>query len=142
MSDSKPLTPGNEAPAAEAARPVRATPGKGSPTVTAIRAANASLLGKNHRSSQAFERDSYATATNAGYSTAMGRGLELAVTLLVMVGVGLLVDRIFGTSPVFVIIFSVLGFAGITVKLFLGYDLEMKKHEDGAIWNRKTGGAA
>ena len=39
--------------------------------------------------------------------------------------------------PLFVIIFSVLGFAGITVKLFLGYDLEMKKHEEGAIWNRK-----
>jgi hypothetical protein len=36
----------------------------------------------------------------------------------------------------------VLGFAGITVKLFLGYDLEMKKHEEGAIWNRKPGGAS
>lgn len=124
MSDSTSRTPGNEAPA-----------------VAAIRAANASLLGKKHVS-KAYDRDSYATATNAGYGTAMGRGLELAVTLLVMVGVGLLADRIFGTSPVFVIIFSVLGFAGITVKLFLGYDVEMKKHEDGAIWNRKAGDAS
>ena len=33
-------------------------------------------------------------------------------------------------------------FAGITVKLFLGYDLEMKKHEEGAIWNRKAGEAS
>ena len=41
--------------------------------------------------------------------------------------------------PLFVIIFSILGFAGITVKLFLGYDTEMKKHEEGAIWNRKQG---
>ena len=125
MSDSTPLTPGNEAPA-----------------IAAIRAANASLLGKKHARSKQFERDSYATATNAGYGTAMGRGLELAITLLVMVGIGLLADHIFGTSPVFVVVFSILGFAGITVKLFLGYDLEMRKHEEGAIWNRKADDAS
>ena len=125
MSDSTPLTSGNEAPA-----------------IAAIRAANASILGKKHAQSKQFDRGAYATATNAGYGTAMGRGLELAVTLLVMVGIGLLVDRIAGTSPVFVIVFSILGFAGITVKLFLGYDREMQKHEADAIWNRKVDEAA
>lgn len=105
-----------------------------------MRAVSSTLLGK-HAKSNAFERDSYATATNAGYGTAMGRGLELAVTLLVMVGIGFGVDRLFGTSPLFAIVFSVLGFAGITVKLFLGYDLEMKKHEEGAIWNRESDAA-
>jgi len=120
MSDSTSRTPGNEAPA-----------------VAAIRAANASLLGKKHPSKQ-FERDAYATATNAGYGTAMGRGLELAITLLVMVGIGFGLDHLFGTAPVFAIVFAVLGFAGTTVKLFLGYDREMKKHEDGAIWNRTS----
>jgi F0F1-type ATP synthase assembly protein I len=118
------------------------TSGNQAPSIAAIRAANASLLGKSHPASKAFERDSYATATNAGYGTAMGRGLELAITLLVMVGIGFGVDHLFGTAPLFVVIFSVLGFAGITVKLFLGYDTEMKKHEDGAIWNRKAGSAS
>ncbi len=121
MSDSTSRTKGNEAPA-----------------IAAIRAANASLLGKNH-ASKAFERDAYAAETSRGYSTAVGRGFELAITLAVMVGLGLLADRIFDTAPLFVIIFSVVGFAGITVKLFLGYDLEMRKHEEGAIWNRKAG---
>ena len=124
MSDSTPLTPGNDAPAS-----------------AAVRAASASLLGR-HAKSKSFDRDSYAVATNSGYGTAMGRGLELAVTLLVMVGVGYGIDRLFGTEPLFVIIFSILGFAGITVKLFLGYDTEMKKHEEGAIWNQKAGDAA
>ena len=124
MSDSTSRTTGNEAPA-----------------IAAIRAANASLLGKKH-ASKAFDRDAYAADTSRGYSTAMGRGFELAITLAVMVGIGLLADRIFGTAPLFVVIFSVLGFAGITVKLFLGYDVEMKKHEDGAIWNRKAGNAS
>ena len=118
--------------------PTSRTKGNEAPAIAAARAANASLLGKK-LSSRSFDRSSYATATNAGYSTAMGRGLELAVTLLVMVGIGLLADRIFGTAPLFVIVFSIFGFAGITVKLFLGYDLEMKKHEEGAIWNRKAG---
>ena len=122
MSDSTSRTTGNEAPA-----------------IAAIRAANASLLGKKHAQSKAFDRDAYAADTSRGYSTAMGRGFELAITLAVMVGIGLLADRIFGTAPLFVIIFSILGFGGITVKLFLGYDLEMKKHEEGAIWNRKAG---
>ena len=124
MSDSTPLTPGNEAPAAKATKPAAAS-------VTAAKRLN-----------KAFGRESYATETSRGYSTAMGRGFELAITLAVMVGIGLLTDRIFGTAPLFVIIFSVVGFAGITVKLFLGYDLEMKKHEEGAIWNRKADDAS
>src|SRR5438876_819891 len=102
MSDSTPLTPGNEAPAAAASKPAATTP-------ASPRAASGA---------KAFGRDSYAAATNRGYGTAMGRGLELALTLVIMVAIGWGVDRLFGTSPVFTIIFSVLGFAGITVKLF------------------------
>lgn len=116
------------------------TKGSEAPVVAATRAANASLLGKKWVS-RAYDRDNYAGETSKGYSTAMGRGFELAITLAVMVGIGLLADNIFDTTPVFVILFSVLGFAGISVKLYLGYDLEMKKHEEGAIWNRKPGQA-
>lgn len=112
------------------------TPGTEAPATAAARAANAALLGRNAKTRSAT-RSNHAAETNRGYSTAMGRGLELAVTLLVMVGVGLFVDNLAGTAPLFVIIFSILGFAGITVKLYLGYDLEMRKHEEGAIWNRQ-----
>ena len=123
MSDSTSRTQGNEAPA-----------------IAAIRAANASLLGTDRDPAKPFKRDSYAAETSRGYSTAMGRGFELAVTLVIMVAIGLGADRLFGTAPLFVIVFSVLGFAGITVKLFLGYDLEMKKHEADAVWNRTPEG--
>ena len=83
-----------------------------------------------------LDRSSYAVATNAGYGNAMGRGLELALTLAVFSAIGWLVDHAAGTAPLFIIVFSVIGFAGISVKLWLGYDLEMKAHEEGAIWNR------
>lgn len=123
MSDSTPLTPGNDAPPTAPRRTAASAPGSGA------------------KVTKQFERQAYATATSAGYGNAMGRGFELAITLAVMVGVGWLVDRVFDTAPLFVIVFSVLGFVGTGIKLWLGYDLEMKKHEDGAIWNRKAGTA-
>lgn len=83
-----------------------------------------------------FDRSSYARDTGAGYGNAMGRGLELALTVLVMTGFGWGIDRVAGTAPFFVIALSLLGFAGIGVKLKLGYDLEMTQHEQGAVWNR------
>ena len=113
MSDSTPPTTGSDAPAPAAA----------------------AAVGEAEVAS-AFERKTYAMATHRGYGNAMGRGFELAMTLLVMVGIGLLVDAIFGTGPLFVIVLSVLGFSGITVKLWLGYDQEMRREEAGAIWNR------
>jgi len=121
MTDSTSRTPGNEAPAAAADRPAVATPAA------------------ERVSADPFARSSYSKSLNRGYGDAMGRGLELAMTLVFMVAIGRFADFLAGTYPLFTIIFSVLGFAGITVKIFLGYDLEMKKHEEGAIWNRKGG---
>jgi len=66
----------------------------------------------------------------------MGRGLELALTLVVVGGFGWIIDRIVGTYPLFTVIFSVAGFAGITVKLWLGYDLEMRKLDQDGIWSQ------
>lgn len=122
MSDSTSRITGNEAPAPSAAAEV---PASSAPRVSA----------------DPFSRTSYAKSLNRGYGDAMGRGLELAMTLVFMVAIGRLADFIFGTYPICTIVFSILGFAGITVKLFLGYDLEMKKHEEDAIWNRKSGTA-
>lgn len=118
MSDTDLTAPGTAAPSGLAETPVRE-----------VRSPLAEKLSP-------LARSSYAMATNRGYGTAMGRGLELALTLAVMVGVGWVADRVAGTAPLFIIVFSVLGFAGITVKLFIGYDLEMRQLEDGAIWNR------
>ena len=121
MTDEQRVSEGDEAPT----------------TATSARSARPSAVGESEV--DAFSREAYGMATSRGYGNAMGRGFEIAITLAVMVGIGWLVDRIFDTAPLFIIIFSVLGFAGTTVKLWLGYDLEMRKHEDGAIWNRKAG---
>ena len=83
-----------------------------------------------------LDREGYAEATHRGYGEATGRGFELALVLVVFGGIGWLVDRVTGTAPLFFLLFAVVGFVGIGVKLWLGYDLEMKAHDEGAIWNR------
>ncbi|HEX2576929.1 MAG TPA: AtpZ/AtpI family protein [Aquihabitans sp.] len=89
-----------------------------------------------------LDREGYAVATNRGYGDAMGRGFELALTLAAMTGIGWLLDRWAGTEPIFTLVLGVIGFVGISVKLWIGYDLEMRKHEAGAVWNRGRGDAA
>ena len=121
MSDPTPLTLGTEAPADVPAARV------GGRTGAAVRAAGS------------LDRETYAPATSRGYSEAMGRGIELALTLVVVGGIGWLVDRAAGTYPLFTLIFSLAGFAGISAKLWLGYDLEMRKHDQDAVWSRGSG---
>ena len=84
-------------------------------------------------------RAAYAPAITRGYNEAMGRGVELALTLVVMGGIGWLIDRAAGTDPLFTVIFGILGFAGISAKLWLGYDLEMRKLDQDAVWSRGRG---
>lgn len=83
-----------------------------------------------------LDREAYAEATHRGYGEATGRGLELALVLIVFGAVGWLVDRLAGTSPIFFLVFALVGFAGVAVKLWLGYDLEMEHHDEGAVWSR------
>ena len=89
MSDPTSLRPGNEAPADPAA-----------PASTAARAVVAVAAGTTV---DPFDRSEYAGATSKGYGDAMGRGLELALTVLVFGGIGLWIDHVAGTSPIFAI---------------------------------------
>jgi len=59
----------------------------------------------------------------------IGKGMDLALMMLVFLGLGYLVDRWLGTHPVFMIALSLLGFAGQITKLCYDYDLKMKAHE-------------
>jgi F0F1-type ATP synthase assembly protein I len=125
MSDSPPLRPGLDAPAA---------PASAGRTVT--RAIISMAAGTKNNP---LERNSYAGATSKGYGDAMGRGFELALSLVVIGAIGWFVDHLAGTSPIFTIAFSILGFVGVGIKLWLGYDLEMRTHDDGAVWTRPSG---
>jgi F0F1-type ATP synthase assembly protein I len=71
---------------------------------------------------------------NRGYSDGMARGTELVLSMLVLGGIGWLLDSWLGTGKVFTIIFGFFGVAGAFAKLKLGYDRQMRTEEQGKPW--------
>ncbi len=66
---------------------------------------------------------------HSGFGSAYARGWELALTPVVFGGIGWLVDRAVGTSLVFTIAFVLFSFAGVFVKVWIGYDADMRRQE-------------
>lgn len=62
---------------------------------------------------------------------------ELAFSPLLLGLLGFLVDRWLGTVPFVTVAVVVLGFAGVVVKLYYGYESEMREHEAGKPWARR-----
>ncbi|MEM7096122.1 MAG: AtpZ/AtpI family protein [Actinomycetota bacterium] len=52
-------------------------------------------------------------------------GFELVVGMLAAAGFGFLIDRAFGLTPMFTLIFAVIGFVGATISLFYQYRAKM-----------------
>ena len=78
-------------------------------------------------------------AMNQGFGDGMARAFELVATPLVFGGIGLLIDRVAGTSPVFVVVLGLFGVVGTFVRLWYGYDAEMRTHEASGRWARSVG---
>jgi F0F1-type ATP synthase assembly protein I len=56
----------------------------------------------------------------------LGKGMDLALTTLVFLGIGYLLDRWLGTRPVFMVVCFLLAFAGQTARLWYDYEARMK----------------
>lgn len=61
---------------------------------------------------------------------------ELAITPVIFGGLGYLLDRWLGLVPVFTVVLLVVAFGGVAARLMLGYDREMKVHEEKGPWAR------
>lgn len=73
-------------------------------------------------------------AMNNGFGDGMSRAFELAITPLVFGALGYLLDRAIGTSPVFAVAFATFAVIGMFVRVWFGYDLEMRKLESTSRW--------
>lgn len=71
-----------------------------------------------------------------GHTTGWGRGTELALTPLVFVGIGWGLDRLAGTTPWLTLLVATLGITGTMVKIWLGYDRDMRAQDVGKPWAR------
>ena len=85
-----------------------------------------------------LERD-FRRKLYSGYADSMTRAFELVVAPLVFGLVGFGLDRVFKTTPLFIIIAVVIAFAGTGVKLWFGYDLEMRAHDENSAWSKSPG---
>lgn len=73
---------------------------------------------------------------NNGFGNGLSRAFEIAVTPLVFGAMGFGLDGVFGIRPVLTIVFVVLALIGMFIKLWYGYDAEMKVKEAEGAWNR------
>jgi F0F1-type ATP synthase assembly protein I len=67
--------------------------------------------------------------TRVNTEDSLGLGIEAAVILALFLGVGYVLDRIFGTMPIFMIVFVLLGAIGLFAKLKYRYDDRMDELE-------------
>lgn len=59
----------------------------------------------------------------------LGRGMDVALTLLVFLGLGALIDRWLGLFPVFTITLVLFASVGTFVRMKFVYDATMERHE-------------
>ena len=67
--------------------------------------------------------------TPANTEDSVGLGIEAAVIIALFLGVGYVLDRIFSTTPIFMIVMTLLGAIGLFAKLKYRYDDRMEQHE-------------
>lgn len=72
-----------------------------------------------------------------GFGNGLARAFEIAVTPAVFGGMGYALDRRLDLVPVFTIVFLLLALGGMFVRLWYGYDAEMKAHERRGPWTAK-----
>lgn len=65
-------------------------------------------------------------------------GIELAVVALLFALGGLALDRWLGITPVLTIVLFLFGITGAFIKLWLGYDREMRQLEQEGPWARRS----
>ena len=63
-------------------------------------------------------------------------GYELVLSPLILALIGFGIDKLFGTVPVFTVLFAVLGFVGVVVKLYINSRTEMEQHDAAGPWVR------
>ncbi len=66
---------------------------------------------------------------NRGFGDTLARAFELAATTAIFGGFGFLLDRWLGIIPVFTLILGAFAVIGQFVRMWYGYDAEMRRHE-------------
>lgn len=78
-------------------------------------------------------------ATNRGFGDGMSRAFEFAATPLLFGAAGYGLDLWLGTRPAFAIGLALFAVAGMFIRLWYGYDAEMREIESRSVWSPNRG---
>ena len=67
--------------------------------------------------------------TQVNTSEPLGHGADAAIVVALFFGLGWLLDRIFDTTPLFMIGMTIFGAIGVFVRFWYRYDGQMAEHE-------------
>lgn len=65
-----------------------------------------------------------------GIDAGIGQGMEMALTLVVFLALGWLLDAWIDTRPIFTVVFVVFAAVGQSVRMWIAYDARMKVLEE------------
>ena len=68
----------------------------------------------------------------------LGHGAEIAFGVLIFFLIGFTIDHFAGTTPVFMIVMTVFSCVGNFVKMWFGYDTQMKRLEEERAETRRA----
>ncbi len=69
-----------------------------------------------------------------GFGNSLAVAFEFVMTPAIMGAIGFGLDSLFGTRPALTIVLLVLGFVGMSLKLWYGYDYNMKLKDADSAW--------
>lgn len=67
--------------------------------------------------------------TTAPTDEGLGQGVETALVVGLFLGIGWLIDRAVGTTPLFMIVLVLVAAVGVFAKFWYGYDARMRQLE-------------
>ncbi len=76
-------------------------------------------------------------ALYSGFGEALSRAFEMALTPAIFGGLGYLVDRALGTSPVVAVALFLFAVLGSFARMWYGYDARMKAIESSGPWSER-----
>lgn len=68
----------------------------------------------------------------------LSQAIEFAATPILMGGIGWLIDRSAGTSPVFLVIFACFGLIATFASFYYRYQAQTARNDEGKPWTRRT----
>jgi ATP synthase protein I len=60
----------------------------------------------------------------------LGHGMDAVIMLAIFLGAGYGLDRLFGTTPMFMIILTVIGAVGLFARFYYSYSAKMDEHDE------------